>query len=662
MKRILIKICYIILFTSLTLVAEIINVPSDYIIIQDAINASNDGDTVLVAPGVYEQQIFISGKNITLSSLFLLTNDSAYIDSTILSYGLNNRNTIYCYGLDSNSVISGFTFGSDVLPSSKGIECENSAPIIKKNVFKTRNDYGIMCREYSNPSIKENNFIADHSIYYCVEVLQGNAIIQNNAFAGKSKYFSSAIKITSDETPIVFGNEINNFASGIEDYGNKTKIINNLIFNCSVGIRSVDAMLVNNTIVDNSDFGVQNLMQGNPEIINCIVWGNKKDFFGAFAISNSCMWGCLPYDAIDKGGNVFRDPKFINGSKYNFRIKGESPCIDAGNPSSDLIPEYDIENNIRVSDGNGDNIPIIDIGCFEKEEANNPAYVTGKITLEGGPSNVEDVSVGIGTLVHPDNEGYYSFAISAPDSLYSVYALHDDYLGQKINNVSIKAGEITQNIDFNLEYYKPDTIISILPDTLKFIEDDVYSNELKIKNISLSDIYVRWIQTGSMLFFDEEYFSIPHYIGPGDSCELGFCLNLFTGPAITEYISDSVIVYFNSDTVKCPVIIDPSLIDEIELEKNEQPTFYISRNFPNPFNLQTTIELITTKKSDVKIEIYNIVGQKIRCLRKDGLNAGKHLFIWDGKDDSGNILSSGLYLYTLENDNNKQIYKMILLK
>lgn len=659
--RKIIKIWCIILLTSLTLIAEIINVPSDYSEIQDAINSAKDCDTVIVAPGTYEQQIFLTGKNITLSSLFLLTNDTTYIDSTILSYSLNSRNTIYCGGLDSSSVITGFTIGSDVLVC-KGIECDNSSPLIKKNVFKTGNDYGILCRENSKPAIRENKFLTARSMYYCIEVRQGNAIIQNNIFHGKTYSYSSAIRIASDETISISGNEICNFRFGIDDYGNRTKIINNLIYNCEIGICCVDAILINNTVVNNIDRGIQNIMQGIPEIINCIIWGNKIDFFGVFSISNSCMWGCLPYAAIDNGGNVFKDPKFISDSKYNFRLKGESPCIDTGRTDSDLIPEFDIEYNNRVSDGNGDNISIIDIGCFEKEQAINPAYVSGKITLVGGSGKVEEVSVGIGSLVHPDLNGNYLFAVSVPDSVYSVFASHDDYLGQEINNVSIKAGEITQNIDFNLEYYNPDKIHSILPDTLRFVPDNGYCNEIKIKNISLSDIYVRWIQTSSMLYFDEDYFSIPHYIGPGDSCELVFCLNLLSGSAITEFVSDSVIVYFNSDTAICPVLIDPSLIDGIELEKNEQPTFYISQNFPNPFNTQTTIELITKIKSDVKIEIFNIAGQKIRSLKKDGLNAGKHSFVWDGKDDSGNILSTGLYFYVIKDTHNKQINKMIMLK
>ncbi|MBN2425455.1 MAG: T9SS type A sorting domain-containing protein [Calditrichaceae bacterium] len=661
MIKILTKLCFLIFLTSSSLSADIIYVPQDYQKIQDAITATNESDTVIVTPGTYVQQIYLAGKNITLSSLYLLTQNSAYIDSTILSYGLNSKNTIYCGGLDSSSIIAGFTIGSDVLVC-KGIECDNASPTITNNVFKTRNDYGILCRESSKPIIKKNKFTNTHSMYYCIELRYGNAIIQKNIFNGKSNYYSSAIKIHSNETPIISSNEIDNFEIGIDDYGEKTKIINNMILNCNVGIRSVEGILLNNTIVNNVEIGVQNVMQGIPNIMNCIIWGNKKDFNGFFSISHSCMWGCLPYGAIDGGGNVFRDPKFIDPSDSNFRLKGESPCIDAGSSNSDLIPKFDLEYNERILDGNGDSTKLIDIGCYERNFVNNPAYVSGKVTLIGGPGSVTDAQVGIGTFCHPDIDGYYNFAISAPDSFYSVIALIDNYLMQEIKNVEIKSGEITQDIDFNLEYYNPDTIVSTLPDTLKFISDTEITRELIIKNISLSDIYIRWIQPGPMLYFDDENFSVPYFIASGDSCKILLSLLLTTGSESNELISDSVLIFFNDDSVKIPVCIDLSIIDGIEVKKEKLQAFYISKNFPNPFNLHTTIELGITSKSDIKIDIYNIIGQKVRSLKQAGLSAGKHFIVWDGRDESGNFLSTGLYFYIINDSYKNQVHKMLLIK
>ena len=61
-----------------------ISVPGDYATIQEAINASVDGDSIAVAAGTYNENINFNGKNITLGSLYIIDNDSTHIDSTII--------------------------------------------------------------------------------------------------------------------------------------------------------------------------------------------------------------------------------------------------------------------------------------------------------------------------------------------------------------------------------------------------------------------------------------------------------------------------------------------------------------------------------------------------------------------------------------------------
>lgn len=78
-------------FLSLVINAQIINIPADYPTIQEGIDASSDGDTVLVQPGTYVEQINYNGKNIVVASLFLTTGDESYIEQTIIdgdAYGL----------------------------------------------------------------------------------------------------------------------------------------------------------------------------------------------------------------------------------------------------------------------------------------------------------------------------------------------------------------------------------------------------------------------------------------------------------------------------------------------------------------------------------------------------------------------------------------------
>jgi hypothetical protein len=86
------------------------------------------------------------------------------------------------------------------------------------------------------------------------------------------------------------------------------------------------------------------------------------------------------------------------------------------------------------------------------------------------------------------------------------------------------------------------------------------------------------------------------------------------------------------------------------------------RNHPNPFNPETTIEYSIKEDSNVQIEIYNIKGQKVQTLVNEIREAGYHTVIWNGKDNNGKPVSSGLYFYRMQTDNFQKIRKMILLK
>jgi hypothetical protein len=89
----------------------------------------------------------------------------------------------------------------------------------------------------------------------------------------------------------------------------------------------------------------------------------------------------------------------------------------------------------------------------------------------------------------------------------------------------------------------------------------------------------------------------------------------------------------------------------------------LSPNYPNPFNPSTTISFAIPEESVVKIEIFNIKGQKIKTLIDDHLVRGEHKIVWDGNDDSGRQVSSGVYFYRLEvNGKTEAVDKCLLLK
>ena len=100
----------------------------------------------------------------------------------------------------------------------------------------------------------------------------------------------------------------------------------------------------------------------------------------------------------------------------------------------------------------------------------------------------------------------------------------------------------------------------------------------------------------------------------------------------------------------------------------EEPTvgmindYEITQNYPNPFNPSTSIEYKIPETSSVRIDIYNINGQKIRTLVDELQGSGNHLVVWDSKNEYGQTVSSGTYFYQLEVNDYVKTKKMILLK
>lgn len=90
----------------------------------------------------------------------------------------------------------------------------------------------------------------------------------------------------------------------------------------------------------------------------------------------------------------------------------------------------------------------------------------------------------------------------------------------------------------------------------------------------------------------------------------------------------------------------------------ELPTeFSLSQNYPNPFNPTTEISFALPKASNARLDIYNIMGQKVATLVNRHLEAGFHTAVWDGTR-----VASGVYLYRLEAGDFLGTKKMILLK
>ena len=128
--------------TTYSAIGSMIIVPLNYSSVQAAIDASWHGDTVLVEPGTYYENLNLNGMNIVLASRFLLTGNPAYIDSTILDGNHSGRVITFYSGEDSTCRISGFTIrnGNSSYDSYStfggGIYIDFSSPIVEHCIIE----------------------------------------------------------------------------------------------------------------------------------------------------------------------------------------------------------------------------------------------------------------------------------------------------------------------------------------------------------------------------------------------------------------------------------------------------------------------------------------------------------------------------------------------
>jgi len=334
-----------------------INIPEDYPTIQEGINASSNGDIVLVQPGTYVENINFNGKNITVASLFLTTQDETYISQTIIDGNQNGSVVSFISGEEWSAKIIGFTITngfaqmSASFPGGGGIKCVNSSPTIENNIIKENNcdlyihGGGIYCE-------KSSSHILNNAIYYNEGAYYGGGIFVSDTSAVLIKGNIIYNNITASGYGVAYG-------GGICCGGNAS---NNLIENNTIC----------NNIVDFGDGGGIYSNTLNTCVVNTIIWNNSPD-----EIAETLT---ITYSDIQGGwagtGNIDVDPLFAdpaNGDYHltwaNFPIPDEtkSPCIDAGNPDPIY---YDPDGTVA------------DIGAYYFDQF----QVTQEITLKQGYS------------------------------------------------------------------------------------------------------------------------------------------------------------------------------------------------------------------------------------------------------------------------------------
>lgn len=365
MRKVMAGVTVMISLVSLQGSATIINVPNDYGTIQEGIDASSLGDTVLVADGCYYERICFYGKAILLTSEFSFDGDTLHIQNTIidadtLETGVADTGSVVSFvnEEDSTSIIRGFTIQNGIGTSISiyhrlggGIYCSNcSSPRIADNIIagnSSSSGAGICCTASSN-AIISNNVISgnrEQGIY----VSDSRPLMVDNIITLNSSEYGSGICCDSGSDAVIRGNVIfENYGGlwggGILCVGSNPLIEYNIIYANSVmdwggGIccDNADPAIISNTISGNTALsnggGVFCLNGASPMLINTIIWANSPEEVGLRSGGNPEITYCDIRGGWEGDGNVDLDPLFLAAYMGDFNVCSQSPCINGGDPA-----------------------------------------------------------------------------------------------------------------------------------------------------------------------------------------------------------------------------------------------------------------------------------------------------------------------------------------
>lgn len=331
--------------------AAIINIPDDQPNIASGIDSASSGDTILLAPGTYFENIVLR-KDLTIASRFLTTGDTSFIRSTIIDGGSNTIIEIFPPVTQATSII-GLTIqnGDDgimaeapfnllhnyITTCEDGIDYESgSGGMCNYNTFRYNSDDGIDLDGTLYYIEIENNIIIDNEddgIEIRLHSYNGEASwcqILNNTICRNGEDGIQFIDYadTSNRTYLVERNLIcNNDMAGIacmdngvtvEDYRGAAipepiYVFNNTISGHDHGLTGGGSLIAaNNIIINSTTLGVKNTA-GNSLISHCLLYNNGLDFVN----SN-----------LDEMVNIFSDPLI----DADYSPNAGSPCIDGGIP------------------------------------------------------------------------------------------------------------------------------------------------------------------------------------------------------------------------------------------------------------------------------------------------------------------------------------------
>jgi len=650
MKNLFIFLSFIVI---LNLSATIINIPADQPTIQAGINASVDADTVLVQPGTYVENINFNGKLITVASLFLTTQNTSYIYQTIIDGNLNGSVVIFENGEDYNALLMGFTVqnghANESYPPGNcggGIFLDNSYPnlmylIISSNLANYRGG-GIYC-ETSNP-ILENIKIYNNT----AEIIGGGIYIGDN-----SNVSLSSVTIS--------GNCAKRWAGGgIACYDNSSVIF--------------DSESRCNVFLNTAPTGTDLFADYNCPTIDIIV-----DTFTVL-VPNEYFASSLDNFTFDILSNIFEtvnEDLYVSpaGSNYNTGLSSVDPLLSAYYALLKIEASSEEPHTIHLANGTY---------SFSQTNENFPLICRNYVNIlgENQDSTILD-GEGIKPVLHiPNESNYIEIENITIKNGYSndgggIYCDYNSYPNfnniNLINNTAIRRGggiyceETGGNVDLSNA-----SIYGNTADKGGGIANGFgYPSSINLSNVSIRE---NCATKGGGIFWEGSEI----YFDSNNRCNIysNIALDNLGSDLYFEYLY-SIIIPIKIDTfsVFYPTDYYAFPIENLSFDILHDPTGTKANNilgdysaiqmtnYPNPFNPTTTISFSIPNENKVKLSIYNIKGQEIKTLFHNNFTKGSHSIAWNGNDESGNSVSSGLYFYKLNvNGKTEAVKKCLLLK
>lgn len=312
--------------------ARVINVPKDYLQIQDAILNSQKGDEIIVAPGVYRNFSFL-GQDIVVRSIF--TGNWSVVQNTIIE-GVYGSNVIgFSDSETSSCVLRGFT-----IRAGYGAIIGNGAHATIEYNLITNNDNAMAL----------GNLELGGGIKGCDGLIQNNIICYNRSNSGGALAYCNG----TIQNNLIYQNASMTGSSG----------------GAGGALGRCNGIIRNNTIVDNAVIinGVAKpggLVECTGTIVNNIIYTTTMTAEMEY-LFNATPTYCLFRDAHTGLGNITGDPKFVDPTKGDYHLKTDSPAIDAGKRFNDLTADFEgHQRGLKAAPTSGGNGSGADIGAYE---------------------------------------------------------------------------------------------------------------------------------------------------------------------------------------------------------------------------------------------------------------------------------------------------------